>query len=462
MTLLTVYIQNKLDNPIKFQVNSSDLLEKLYYAYKGILSGLLFYDIFIPYYSNTFSECCIPNGAVFHYVSDEKSIVFLCLNNGKKTYIPIEFNPKTLVRDFKTMLHDEYQIQIGQQKLFYHYQELQDDHELMDYMITTDSIIYLAPILENRTSNTSKNASEKIQVKVKIINISEYQIEANTSEKIIDFKKKIIGKTKFTKRIEVITLMFNSDELDDDKTLQDYSITNNSILLLKMKNIYKRLTFSLPRNRTIKFKMIDTDKIVDVKSKIQRKTGITYIDPKLFCNGIELDDIMQIQNYPEIEMYRIDLKCPRNGGKIIFIKRNEQHIIPVELKPNSKIIDIKKELPYPLDESIIKFNDKELENDEEVAYNPDFSDRNKCMRISMRHEIVILVQLLTCEYKKFEISPYDFIIDIKYLIDAKEGVPFNEQRIIFNGKQLENYEKVQDCKIENFGTLRLWLRLRGG
>ena len=462
MTLLTVYVQNKLDDPIKFQVNSSDTLMQLYEAYQGKLSGLLTYDIFVPFYYKTFGEYGIPNGAIFHYISSVKSIVFLCLNNLNKTYIPIPFNPKTLVRDFKTILHDEFKIQTGQQQLFYHYQELQDNNELMDYMITEDSIIYLAPSLENKKSNTSNNTSEKIQIKVIDINISEYQIAAESSEKIIDVKKKIMENGIFLERIEVFTLMFNRDELDDDKMLQDYSITNNSTLFLKYKNINRSLTISLPGNRIIKFNGIATDKIIDVKSYIQKEKGIPYIDQKLFLNGIELDDIKQIQNYPRIEWYNIDLICHRNGCKTIFIKRNKLHIIPIELKPNSKIIDIKKELPYPSDESIIEFNGKELQNDEEVIYNPDFSDINKCMTLIMRHEFQFFVKLLSSEHVTFEMSSYDFIIDIKFLIEQKKGISLNEQRLVFAGKQLENYTKFQDNKIKKDSTVNLVLRLRGG
>lgn len=54
------------------------------------------------------------------------------------------------------------------------------------------------------------------------------------------------------------------------------------------------------------------------------------------------------------------------------------------------------------------------------------------------------------------------IREIKNLMEDKTGIPSTEQRLIYQGKQLEDARTIQDQKIEKERTLHLNLRLRGG
>ena len=68
------------------------------------------------------------------------------------------------------------------------------------------------------------------------------------------------------------------------------------------------------------------------------------------------------------------------------------------------------------------------------------------MTLRMRHEFQILVKLPTGGLVILSISPYNFIIDIKLLIYIyiyiyKQEISFNEQKLIYAGRQLsyQNY-----------------------
>ena len=74
----------------------------------------------------------------------------------------------------------------------------------------------------------------------------------------------------------------------------------------------------------------------------------------------------------------------------------------------------------------------------------------------------ITIKTLTGKEYTLNVEPSNRVVDVKFMIEKKESLIIDKQRLIYEGFQLDDNRTLADYKIGSNAVLHLVLRLRGG
>ena len=322
----------------------------------------------------------------------------------------------------------------------YEEDENEEEEESMEIFIDCEEFAFS---LDVKPSETVETVKLKIQEKKNISLDKQEKLTLLTNELI---NQKLVPNVRY---------------LRDNETLKLHGIHRGSTLKLEL---YIVIYVKKLEGEMMKIYVHKNDSIYSLQRKIRLKENIPYnqqitliFSGKILDNHKTLDDY-NIKDENTIHLVPIQLKT-----MVIHVKLLTGETISLEVYKADTIENlhnkIKEKKDIPINKYCVKFGEQILEKNFNLEYYN--IKEESTVYLSERPSMQIFVKTLDQKMFTLNVYGYETVEKVKEKIQDKEGIPPDQQIIIFEGKKLEDNITLDQYNIQKETRVHLVLRFLG-
>lgn len=206
------------------------------------------------------------------------------------------------------------------------------------------------------------------------------------------------------------------------------------------------------------------DTILNIKEKINELKGFEVDKQKLYFNGRILENEFRIQDYLIQNNSTLILDFIRSSYSEIMVNFPDGEKIKFNVDRKDRIDQVKEKIKqlkgFPIENQKLFLNFTELENSNRLQNYSIITGGRVNLVLDSKGTFIIFIKIADDIFSPLAVKPTDLIDDAKSQISKREEISLNDQKLIFDRKEIENGQTLQEVGVtQDKNIINLELRV---